>query len=231
MPSPYYESDLKDVVLGGAHRDAIGGLWDELGQLQLGFLKSQGLQPHHKLMDIGCGSLRLGCLMVDYLEPAHYFGVDLSEELLDAGYNKELTDRQRERLPRSHLHTTSEFELDYLHDRKLDYAIAQSVFTHLPLNHLRDCLHKLHPYMASSGVLYTSFFLCPDHHDIATPIAHPVTEHSGTEVTTYAIKDPYHYKLEDLEYCTKETPWRFQLVGDWGHPRNQQMAAFILEQN
>lgn len=228
MPSPYYELQFKEQVLAGAHREAIGGLWDELGRLQLDFLTQQGLQPPHRLLDIGCGSLRLGCLAVDYLEPGGYYGIDLSEELLDAGYNKELTDRQRERLPRSHLHATGAFDLDYLQDKRIDYALAQSVFTHLPLNHLRDCLMKLEPYMSASGVFFVSFFHCPDHHDLSQPIDHPVTELSGTAVTTYAIQDPYHYKLEDLEYCTKDTGWRFQFIGDWGHPRNQQMAAFLL---
>lgn len=228
MPSPYYSDTMKAEILAGNHRDLIGGLWKEVGQLQLDFLKKQGLQPHHKLMDIGCGSLRLGCLAVDYLEPRHYFGVDLSEELIDAGYNKELTDRQRERLPRSQLHATDSFDFRFLKDWRMDIAVAQSVFTHLPLNHFRDCLMKLAPVMQPAGVLYATFFLCPDHHPLHEPVTHPVSEASQVGVTTHAITDPYHYRLEDLHYITNETPWQFQFIGDWGHPRNQQMAAFIL---
>ena len=39
---------------------AIGGLWDQMGQHQFDFLKKKGLKPQHKLLDIGCGSLRGG---------------------------------------------------------------------------------------------------------------------------------------------------------------------------
>ena len=41
---------------------AIGGLWDEMGKHQFEFLQSKGLEPQHKLLDIGCGSLRGGCI-------------------------------------------------------------------------------------------------------------------------------------------------------------------------
>ncbi len=229
MLSPYYEPDLKHKVVAGDHRNIIGGFWDMLGKLQLDFLVQQGMQPHHRLLDIGCGALRLGTLALDYLEPKHYYGVDISEELLDAGYNKELTDRQRERLPRSHLHATEAFDFSYLNDQKMDRAIAQSLFTHLPLNHIRHCLRRLQPHMKEGSPFYATFSICPDHHDMTQPLIHPSSEDISTDVMTYDIKDPYHYTLEDLEYCTKNTPWRCQLIGDWGHPRNLQMAVFILE--
>lgn len=229
MPSPYYESDLKDKVMAGGHRDVIGGFWETLGQLQLEFLKGQGVQPHQAMLDIGCGALRLGAVAVDFLDPGNYYGVDISEDLLDAGYNKELTDRQRERLPRSHLCATDCFDFSYLNDKKMDVAMAQSVFTHLPMNHIRHCLSRLHPHMVSGGVFYASFSLCPDHHDITKPLEHPSDESLSNAVVTYDIKDPYHYSLEDLEYCAKDLPWKFQFHGDWGHPRNLQMSAFIYE--
>ena len=229
MLSPYYDEDLKDKVASGDHRNLIGGFWEKLGTMQIEFLKTQGLQSHHNLLDIGCGALRLGALAVDYLEPKPYFGIDISEDLLDAGYNKELTDRQRERLPRSHLFATEDFELSYLNDNKMDVALAQSVFTHLPMNHIRHCLKKLHNYMQDGGAFYATFSICPDHHPIHEPLIHPSAEEITKDVVTYDIKDPYHYTLEDLEYCTNDTPWRFQFIGDWGHPRNLQMAAFIKE--
>ncbi len=51
-----------------AHRGLVGGLWDELGKLQLDFLTESGLKPSHKLLDIGCGCLRGGVHYVKYLE-------------------------------------------------------------------------------------------------------------------------------------------------------------------
>jgi hypothetical protein len=51
------------------HRGFIGGLWDELGRLQVDFPVSEGLEPAHVLLDIGCGSLRGGVHLIPYLEP------------------------------------------------------------------------------------------------------------------------------------------------------------------
>ena len=36
----------------GFHRDFVGGMWVELGRLQLEFLKHQGLLPAHSLLDV-----------------------------------------------------------------------------------------------------------------------------------------------------------------------------------
>ena len=31
------------------HREAVGGLWEEMGRLQFDFVANQGLKPDHKL--------------------------------------------------------------------------------------------------------------------------------------------------------------------------------------
>jgi hypothetical protein len=86
VPSYYYDQQtIKAAIERGAHRDVIGGMWDEIGSLQMDFLKANGLMPEHKLLDIGCGSLRLGVRAAEFLEPGNYWGTDLSSALLDAG--------------------------------------------------------------------------------------------------------------------------------------------------
>ena len=61
------------------HRGFVGGdalLWDEIGKLQIDFLKSEGLLSRHTLVDIACGSLRAGKLFINYLESGNYLGID-----------------------------------------------------------------------------------------------------------------------------------------------------------
>ena len=67
------------------HREAVGGLWEEMGRLQFDFLVEQGLQPHHKFLDIGCGSMRGGRHFIAHLDPGNYFGVDREAKLLSSG--------------------------------------------------------------------------------------------------------------------------------------------------
>lgn len=81
---------LKERVADRGHRKVIGGRWDQLGNLQLDFLVQRGLQPHHALLDVGCGPLRAGVKLVPYLDPGNYYGIDLSDILIEAGYEGEI---------------------------------------------------------------------------------------------------------------------------------------------
>lgn len=225
MPSPYYDQQaVQREVDAGRHREAIGGLWDALGELQLRFLKDQGLQPGHRLLDIGCGALRFGVKAVDYLEPGNYFGVDLSEGLIDAGYLRELSESQRARLPRGNLHSCPDFDLSFL-PAKVDFAMAQSLFTHMPLNHIRRCLGQLAPKLDEGGVFFATAWLVPGDWNMATPFTQEGAI-DGAPVVTFDVRDPYHYRLDDFQYLVAGLPYRLTLLGQWGHPRAQPMLAF-----
>ena len=74
-----YGQQLSDLdIRRQKHRDFIGGKWSEIGQLQFDFLLESGLQPHHKLLDIGCGCLRGGIHFINYLEASNYSGLDIN---------------------------------------------------------------------------------------------------------------------------------------------------------
>lgn len=220
-PSTYY--DLDEVARGvkaGEHRHLIGGLWDEMGERQLDYLIARGMRPHHRLLDIGCGALRLGVRAIAWLEPGRYFGTDLSQALIDAGYEAELDDRLRARAPRSHFAVNADFDFGFLPE-PVDFAIAQSVFTHLPLNHLRRCLGRLKGGMAPGAQALFTYFECPDDADLFAPVVQ-----APAGVVTHDVRDPYHYRLSDLSWAAAETGWGFEPIGDWGHPRGQRIACF-----
>lgn len=151
--SNYYdEAAVAGAVERGEHREVIGSMWDEIGPLQLRFLQANGLTPDSTLLDIGCGSLRLGVRAVEYLEPGNYWGTDLNPVLLDAGYDKEIVPAGlAARLPRSHLVVDEEFEFPGIPSR-IDFAIATSVFTHLPFNYMRLCLARLGAQLISPSL-------------------------------------------------------------------------------
>jgi SAM-dependent methyltransferase len=199
----------------------VGGRWDEIGRLQLDFVRAQGLLPHHKLLDVGCGALRGGVYFAGYLDPGNYFGVDISQELLDAGYDIELAAAGlQDRVPRRNLLCTCEFELSAFGER-FDIAIAQSVFTHLSFNRVRQCLERLALVMTPGGVFYATFFERPDEAPASEPIRH---EPGG--IVTFGERDPYHYSVADFEHAVRNLPWSVARIGDWGHPRAQRMLAF-----
>lgn len=220
MLSNYYnKAAMAAAVERGDHRDVIGGRWDEIGDLQLAYLQANGLTPESKLLDIGCGSLRLGARAVDYLEPGNYWGTDLNAVLLDAGYEKEIVPAGlAEKLPRSHLIADEEFAFSGI-PADVDFAIATSVFTHLPLNHMRLCLANLAQRVTSACTFYFTLFTPPE----GMPVTGTYDQAKGGK-RTYPHRDPYHYAVADLQYAAEETPWTVTYIGEWGHPRNQMMA-------
>lgn len=51
-------------------------------RFQIDFLKSRGLQPDHRLLDVGCGTLRGGIPLIRYLNHSLYWGVDVRPDVL-----------------------------------------------------------------------------------------------------------------------------------------------------
>jgi cyclopropane fatty-acyl-phospholipid synthase-like methyltransferase len=223
--SVYYDEEIiSETVKRGGHRDVVGGMWEEIGSLQLNFLKKHGLLPDNTLLDIGCGSLRLGTRAVDYLIPENYWGTDISVELLNAGYEREIVPAGlSDKLPRSHLHADGDFNFSAL-PTEFDFAIAQSLFTHLPLNHMRLCLTNLGGHLTSQCTFFFTVFMPSD--------GQPVTEshlQSTGGVLTHTHRDPFHYSFADIQYVVLQTPWSVELIGNWDHPRNQMMVMATIK--
>jgi len=216
----YYNSDaICRGVAEKRHRELVGGLWDEIGTLQFDFLRANGLTPQSKLIDIGCGCLRGGVYFVDYLGPGNYFGMDISDELLTAGYEIELRQRGlQDKLPRANLVADGAFQFAKF-PVTFDFGVAVSLFTHLPASHVRQCLAQLAPKMVEGGTLFATFFLVSADHSTG-PVDHP---HG---IQSFDHRDPYHFRLEQMEDLCAGLPWRPQVIGDWGHLRDQRMVRF-----
>jgi hypothetical protein len=220
-PNAYYNTaHVVAEVSQNRHRELVGGMWDDIGKLQFDFLRAQGLTPSAKLIDIGCGCLRGGVYFVDFLEPGNYYGVDISEELLNVGYDVELKSRGlQHKLPRANLVADGEFQFAKF-SAAFDFGFAQSLFSHLPAGLVRQCLSRLAPNMAPRGRLFGTFFIVPDDHPAGAPCGRP---HG---IQTFDHKDPYHYRVAQIESLCEGLAWRPLVIGDWGHPRDQQMVLF-----
>jgi hypothetical protein len=62
-------------------------------------LLQHGLQRHHTFIDYGCGSLRLGRPLVQFLQPGKFWGLDIAQEFLDQGIRYIGPDLNRRRRP------------------------------------------------------------------------------------------------------------------------------------
>lgn len=194
------------------HRNAVGGLWDEVGRLQFDFLVGRGLKPEHFLLDVGCGSLRGGVHFINYLDVGHYVGIESEPGLLRAGRRVELPSYGLESKEPTLL-LTSTFDLSPV-DVEFDYALAQSVFTHLEPEMIRLCLRRIRDKLKPNGVFYATYF---EGKDIELG-----TEHRWIRNYREGVFYPFSLfrELADSEGLVAER------VGEWDHPRGQLMMTF-----
>jgi SAM-dependent methyltransferase len=199
------------------HRAAIGLPWEPMGRLQFDFLVAQGLEPHHYLLDVGCGPLRGGVQYMAYLEAGHYFGVEKQAPLLEAGRDIEIP-RSGVADKRPTLVVMNDFDFRKL-GRTFDFAIAQSVFTHLPINSIIRCLVRMDEVLAPGGRFFASIWENPGKNDLE-----PVQQRP--DIVTYSDRDPFHYDFAAFEWMCTGTGLVPEYVGEWNNPRNQKMLVF-----
>ena len=191
------------------HRVYVGGKWDEIGDLQFAFLKQQGLRPEHVLLDIACGSLRLGVKAIPYMQPGHYLGIEKEQQLLDAGVGQELGEALlKSKSPR--LLCSADFAFEQF-ETPVDMAIAQSLFTHLPPPLIGLCLEKLRPWLKPDGSFFATFFEVEQERD------NPSDPHDHGY---------FAYTREQMERFGSDQGYRVDYIGNWGHPRDQVMVVY-----
>jgi cyclopropane fatty-acyl-phospholipid synthase-like methyltransferase len=205
-------------IAAGKHRDFVGGMWDEIGRLQFDFLQAAGLQPGHRLLDVGCGALRGGIYFVRYLEPSHYYGIDINTSLIEAANTELRNEGIVDKSPK--LFVTDKFEIPW--PEKFNYALAVSVFTHLYANHICMCLKRVRNALSPDGKFFATFFLAPE-----SIYLEPI-EHKPGGIISYYNRDPFHYSLAEMQDFAREASLTVKLIGDWKHPRQQQMLCFTV---
>lgn len=129
--------------------------YDLLAANQFTLLCSLGLRGHHTVLDLGCGSLRLGRLLIPFLERGRYFGVEPEMDLVTEGIEKELGwDAIRIKQPR--ILPLRNFELPVFQQR-FDFIIAHSIFTHTQPDLARIAMAQCARALEPAGVLAATF--------------------------------------------------------------------------
>jgi len=123
------------------HRSTVGGMYAEMGKMQIEMLKEHGLQSNHRFLDVGCGSLRLGVKAIEYLNHSMYCGVDCDEAIVKAGIKEELSPELRAKNPTFDIN--QQFDFSPFGEELFDMATAHSVFTHLPPHAIEKCMRSV----------------------------------------------------------------------------------------
>ncbi len=194
-------------VAAVGHRAKVGGAepekWYGIGRLQYHFLVMNGLQTHHRFLDIACGALRLGQFVIPYLDKGCYFGLDEEPSLVSAAFRHEIPAEFVE-LKAPSFAFNSDFNFDFI--ETFDIAWANSLVTHLGpemiallLGNLRS---KAHP---GSRFFFTYW---------------PGNQQPGI---AYHPNMDFRITPSRLAEIGAQTGWKMTDIGDWNHPRQQLM--------
>jgi SAM-dependent methyltransferase len=195
------------------HRAFVGGpepeLWYGIGRHQYYFLVSQGLRSNHFFLDIACGALRLGQYLIPMLDEGHYLGIEGEEALVQAGLEQELSPAVVA-LKKPKFSFNYDFNFDFVDT--FDFAIAQSLFTHLTIEDIAKCFRNLKPKAHSNSTFYFTYFE-------GTSSDNPAASHANLG---------WRYTVEELRGAAEGEGWKMTNIGDWGHARGQKIAYVRL---
>jgi hypothetical protein len=86
----FFSETVEAKLRAGEIHKSLGGAFTgkKYGEVGQGFFRKivkLGLKPDDVLVDYGCGTLRMGIHAINYLEPGKYWGLEISDFLLQQG--------------------------------------------------------------------------------------------------------------------------------------------------
>lgn len=200
-----------DLKPGDSHYRAYVGPpedYDRLASLQFSLLTAAGLRENHNLLDVGCGSLRAGRLLIPYLQSGHYHGIEPNRWLVKDGIDKELG-RSIVRLKRPQFRYVDDFSAAGF-ETKFHYVMAQSVFSHTYPDLMAKAMRGIKEALSTSGVLLATF----------------VEGDPGERGSGWLYPQNVPYRWEEVSEIASESGLGAKRVR-WPHPRQRWFIAAL----
>ena len=192
--------------------------YDIIAAMQFNLLTSLGLRQHHYLLDIGCGSLRAGRLFIPYLLHSHYYGIEPNKWLVEAGVKHELGGPGMLEAKKPTFSYDADFTLTAF-NRKFDYLLAQSIFSHACERQIQRCLSQASEVMEPASIFAATYF------DSSDPRAESRQEGPNFEGDGWTYPGCVFYTLDHIKEIAEEQGLSCETL-DWAHPDLQTWVCF-----
>lgn len=177
--------------------------YDLVAAMCFSLLTALGMRQQHRVLDIGCGSLRVGRLLIPYLNRGGYTGLEPLESLVAEGIEREVGQDQVDIKQPRFVYSDDAGDL-IAESLRFDYVLAQSIFSHCGPDLLDRWLSQVAALLADDGVLVATFI--------------PGAEDNSTRGWIYP--DCVGYMQETITAMAERRGLVFVPL-DWRHPRQQ----------
>lgn len=181
--------------------------YDLIAAMAFNLLTTLGLRQHHSLLDVGCGSLRIGRLLIPYLNGGKYFGVEPNKWLVEEGIRRELGETLVQ-IKRPTFFFSDSPDTIAQSKTAFDFALAQSIFSHCGLDLIKAWLSAISRSLTQDGALVATFLIGEE----------------DSAQTGWIYPECVNYRPATLECAAEALNLRFEIL-DWKHPR-QTWALF-----
>ncbi len=130
------------------------GVWKDNQEFQVEFLRAMGLSPSDYLLEIGCGPLRAGIVLIEYLGIGRYAGIDVRPAVI-AEAERQIS-KHGLSAKKPEVLVSSSFGRDELGDLRFDMICAFHVLYHFDDPLVDECLAEVSRRLKPSGAAYAN---------------------------------------------------------------------------
>src|SRR4051794_39880695 len=139
------------AFLGGPRGD-----FEPVGRLGFDVLLREGLRPDSRVLDVGCGALRLGYWLMRFLDSSCYFGIEPNREMLKTGLEQIV---EPDVVARADAHFAHNDDFDFAgFGVEFDFVYARSVWTHASKDQIRAMLRSFAGTTSREAVFLASYY-------------------------------------------------------------------------
>ncbi|HYM54637.1 MAG TPA: class I SAM-dependent methyltransferase, partial [Solirubrobacteraceae bacterium] len=132
------------MFLGGPKRD-----FEQVGRLCLEVLLRERLRPSSRVLDVGCGALRVGYWLMRFLDTGCYYGIEPNRKMLETGL-EELVEPEVVERAGARFAYNDDFDLSVFGEQ-FDFVLARSIWTHASKVQIRALLSSFTAAAAPEG--------------------------------------------------------------------------------
>ncbi len=190
-----------------------------------------GLQPNHRVLDVGCGMGRVAVPLTQYLgEKGSYEGFDIVKSAIKwcsqkiqskhANFGFTHIDLKNDLYNLKTDREAKDFVFPYA-DNEFDLVFLTSVFTHMVLADVENYLEQIHRVLKPGGLCFATFFLMNEE-------AETLMKSSGKFMFSTALDHHYlfHAKVKEANVAYEEKHLVEELIGSRGFAMDQIQYGF-----